>query len=194
MLQFAGILEQRFDRNVVDDVLGFRFGDPGQQIRLALIRIDQYILDDVEQIDRQTFRIGTGRIDLAHPADDFGDLLVVYLQIKGNFLSDGCQTKDVFDIFKLQTIRIIGETLFQQGEGITHSAFRHAGEFFSCLFIVWNLFFVEDIHHSLFDLIKGDLGEVVSLTSGKYRRDDFLRIGRRQDKDDMSRRFFKCLQ
>ena len=81
------------------------------------------------------------------------------------FLGGWGQTEDVFDIFKVQFLRIISQTLFQQGQGIAHAAFSESRNLFNGFFLIGDLFLIQNLHRSSFDLIEIDLGEVVALTS-----------------------------
>ena len=194
MLDDITVYEQFADVVVVDDVLRFGTGQTGQQFGSAGIGIDQGIFNDLQQIGSQTLTVGAFHIKIPQSADRFTDLTLMDVQVKIDLPFDGSQSEDVLDFFKFQFLRIISQTLFKNGQGITHAAFRHSCNLHDRFFFIRNLLFIKDLAGFLFDLIGTDLAKIETLAARHDGRQDLLRIGRCQNEDHVCRWFFQCLQ
>ena len=93
-----------------------------------------------------------------------------------------------------QTVPAERDHLVEHRQGITHSAIGFLGDDVQRFVVIAHSLLRSDVFEVFHRIFDSDAIEVVNLTTGQNRRDNFVLFGGCQDKDGMSRRFFQGLQ
>ena len=123
-----------------------------------------------------------GDILLQHFAKQFAEHFRIYGSqhfqhlVKGQFLS-----------------QIEGDALIQKTQRVSHGTVSRLRYIANCFFFHRDLFFLHQFPQPSGDRVDGNTVKIVPLTPRLDRYRDLVGFGRRQNKDDVRRRFLQCL-
>ena len=104
------------------------------------------------------------------------------------------QAQHLLDILDGQLFVAEAQQAIEQRQGIAHRAGAGLGDQGQGIVLGGDFFLFADFLQMGGDFPRGNAAEIVSLAARENRRQDFLRLGRGQDKFHMARRFFERFQ